>query len=86
VIPLVGRLHPIHGHAEPRPHWPHGTADLRALSTALGTRLDLLAKSVLRPRVWRWLLYPLWRWLLRVWLIRRLLKALHQALSDHDLL
>jgi hypothetical protein len=86
VIPLVGRLHPVSGHAEPRPDWPYGAAEPHALRAALGTRLDVLAQSVLRRRVGRWLLYPLWRWLLRAWLIRRLLKALHKALSDHDLL
>lgn len=45
IIPLLGRLHPRHGQAEPVPTWPQDLCDVDALKAPLGARADALFKK-----------------------------------------
>ena len=84
VIPLVGRLHPRHGDAEPVPDWPLGKAVPAAFGPAIDARLDALFKALVRPWYLRWVLCPLW-WLARRPLRQRLVAAMAGGLRSHGL-
>jgi len=84
VIPLVGRLHPRHGEAEPVPAWPLGKADPAAFGPAIDARLNAVFRGLVRPWYLRWMLCPLW-WLARPSLRRRLVAAMADGLRAHGL-
>ncbi len=84
IIPLVGRLHPRHGEAEPLPEWPLGKADPAAHAPALDARLGVLYSGLLRPWYLRLMLWPLW-FLVRRPLRQRLVVAMTSGLRTHGL-
>jgi hypothetical protein len=45
IIPLLGKLHPRHGTAEPVPRWPEGACDVDALGPPIEARVDALFKK-----------------------------------------
>jgi len=86
IIPLVGKLHPRHGQAEPQPAWPLGYSDPDALAPLLDRRLEAVYWRMLRSLLLRLILYPGWRLLVRWQLRNRLCAALKAGLRKHGLL